>query len=67
MGVFENLHGAPSPGKFAEQLRRATQTVSGAPFLAYLDELIAVAARNLVGSAVGPARSPRPVHHRQSA
>jgi len=42
MGVFENLHGAPSPGKFAEQLRRATQTVSGAPFLAYLEELIAV-------------------------
>jgi len=42
MGVFENLHGAPSPGKFAEQLRRATETVSGAPFLAYLDELIAV-------------------------
>ena len=42
MGVFENLHGAPSPGKFAEQLRGATQTVSGAPFLAYLEELIAV-------------------------
>jgi putative DNA primase/helicase len=38
-GIFENLHGAASPGAFAEQLRRATQDTQGAPLRVFLDHI----------------------------
>jgi putative DNA primase/helicase len=59
MGVFENLHGAPSPGKFAEQLRRATQGFSGTPFLAYLEELIPVLQPETLSEVVSALRDQR--------
>jgi putative DNA primase/helicase len=59
MGIFENLHGAPSPGKFAEQLRRATQTFCGAPFLAYLEKLIAVLQPDTAAEVVSALRDQR--------
>jgi putative DNA primase/helicase len=59
MGIFENLHGAPSPGEFAEQLRRATQSVSGTPFLAYLEKLISVLGPDNVAPNVSALRDQR--------
>jgi uncharacterized protein (DUF927 family) len=39
MGIFEDLHGAASPGEFAEILRNATARCYGTPIRAYLDAL----------------------------
>jgi uncharacterized protein (DUF927 family) len=39
MGIFEDLHGAPSSGEFAEILRNATARCYGTPIRAYLDAL----------------------------
>jgi len=39
MGIFENLHGAGSPGEFAEQLRRAAQDIYGAPLRGFIDAI----------------------------
>ena len=39
MGIFENLHGAASPGEFAEMLREAAARCYGAPIRLYLDAL----------------------------
>src|SRR5207244_2611988 len=37
MGIFEDLHGAASPGEFAEILRNATARCYGTGIRAYLD------------------------------
>jgi putative DNA primase/helicase len=36
MGIFENLHGAPSPKAFADELKAAAMTIYGAPFREYM-------------------------------
>src|SRR5262249_46657115 len=41
IGLFQNLHGAPSPAAFADQLRRATLICYGAPIRAFLRGLTA--------------------------
>jgi putative DNA primase/helicase len=40
MGVFENIHGAPSSREFVKQLETATLNVSGSAFIAYIEKLI---------------------------
>jgi putative DNA primase/helicase len=39
LGAFEELHGAPSSGAFAEELRQATEQYYGAPARGFLDLL----------------------------
>jgi putative DNA primase/helicase len=42
MGLFENLHGAPSPEAFAKQLKTASLALYGTPFRLYLQVLCAM-------------------------
>jgi len=49
MGIFENLHGADSPGAFAEQLRWAASETYGAPLRGFLDQIARAFADDPVG------------------
>jgi uncharacterized protein (DUF927 family) len=48
-GAFENLHGATSPGVFAEELRSATERYYGAPIRGFLERLTARQATDASG------------------
>jgi putative DNA primase/helicase len=50
-GIFEDLHGAVSPGAFAEELRQATDQYYGAPIREFLERLTAQHAADPVGFA----------------
>jgi putative DNA primase/helicase len=50
-GAFEELHGAPSPGAFAEELRQATERYYGAPARRFLELLTARNATDPLGLA----------------
>lgn len=40
MGIFENLHGAENPATFAQNIKRAADTVYGTSARAYLTEIV---------------------------
>jgi uncharacterized protein (DUF927 family) len=46
LGAFEHLHGAESPGAFAEEIRLATENYHGTPIRRYLEVLTARHAAN---------------------
>jgi putative DNA primase/helicase len=50
-GAFEDLHGAASPGAFAEELRQATEKYYGAPIRRFLELLTARHAADPAGLA----------------
>jgi uncharacterized protein (DUF927 family) len=50
-GIFEDLHGAASPGAFAEELRQATDQYYGAPIREFLEQLTARYVTDPVGFA----------------
>jgi putative DNA primase/helicase len=50
-GIFEDLHGAASPGAFAEELRQATDQYYGAPIREFLMPLTARHAADPAGFA----------------
>jgi uncharacterized protein (DUF927 family) len=49
LGLFEELHGASSPGAFAEELRQATEQFYGAPIRQFLEMLTECRALNPSG------------------
>jgi len=42
MGIFEDIHGANSPGEFSDQLRLAATTYTGTAYVPYLENIIEI-------------------------
>jgi uncharacterized protein (DUF927 family) len=42
LGLFENLHGFPSPDAFADELKRRARLCYGEPMRVYLEQLVAI-------------------------